>query len=555
MSLRERVTTTGRLWAPRFASPTERSPGGAIDYPHFRTKLRRGPLIVNGWALFPDEAVSHLEVWLDEEPLGRARLGIPRPDVTLSRGHPNAAISGFELATDLTQWDGPDGPATVRAVATSVTGRTYELERVTLEIRGRGEKKSDEKRIEPPAARTPRGGGGNRPHVMVCTHQLNLGGAQLYLLDLLRELIKSEAIEATVVSGLDGSLRQDIEELGIPVHISSLVPVDDLSSHIGRVEELTAWAADRQFDAAFVNTATALALPGAEVASQLGIPAMWAIHESFAPAVLWSGMSAEIRERAEATLAEAALVVFEAEATQRLYEPPLEPSQCVTLPYGLDLGPIEAEREEFDMASARRKASVPADADVLLCVGTVEARKAQIPLAQAFDLIAGDHPDAHLVIVGGGKNQDSVALREWIEKADWGDRLRLIPVTPDVHSWYALADLLVCASDIESLPRTVLEAMVFETPVLATEVFGIPELIEDGKTGWLCEPRDVTALAEALDRFLKTPDDVRRRVAQASCALVEERHYLPEYANQISKQLGGIVEGHPPESQRRIAAR
>jgi hypothetical protein len=411
MSLRERVATTGRLWLPKFVAPTHRSPGGAIDYPHFRTKLRRGPLIVNGWALFPDEAVSHLEVWLDKEPLGRARLGIPRPDVPLSRSHPNAAISGFELAADLKKWDRPDGPATLRAIATSVTGKTHELERVTVEIGGGGKSKAEEKSLAPPPARTPHVPGGKRPHVMVSTHQLNLGGAQLYLLDLLRELVKSEAIEATVVSGLDGALREDIEALGIPVHISSLVPVEDLSSHIGRVEELAAWAADRRFDVAFVNTATALALPGAEVASQLGIPAIWAIHESFAPAVLWSGMSPEIRERAEATLAEAALVVFEAEATKRLYEPPLEPSQCVTLPYGLDLGPIEAEREEFEMASARRKARVPAEADVLLCVGTVEARKAQIPLAQAFDLIAGDHPDAHLVIVGGGKNDDSVALR------------------------------------------------------------------------------------------------------------------------------------------------
>ena len=51
-----------------------------------------------------------------------------------------------------------------------------------------------------------------------------------------------------------------------------------------------------------------------------------------------------------------------------------------------------------------------------------------------------------------------------------------------------MSDLLVCASDVESLPRTVLEAMAWELPVLATAVYGLPELIEDGETGWLCRP-------------------------------------------------------------------
>ena len=67
-----------------------------------------------------------------------------------------------------------------------------------------------------------------------------------------------------------------------------------------------------------------------------------------------------------------------------------------------------------------------------------------------------------------------------------------------------MSDLLVCASDVESLPRTVLEAMAWELPVLATAVYGLPELIDDGETGWLCAPRDVDALADGLRRALAT---------------------------------------------------
>jgi D-inositol-3-phosphate glycosyltransferase len=555
--LRWRMTATRLVWRPdgglsvRISSRSNPFPDGVVDFPRTNAKLTRGPVTISGWALFPDAPVSHVEAWLGNESLGRARLGIPRPDLK-QHDRPAAGISGFELATDLKTWGGRNGSATLRVVATSTTGDEYEFKPAKIEVGVRSRRKPAS-RLDPPPRQTPQPSGDRHPRLLVCTHQLNLGGAQLYLLDLLTELVRIDAIEATVVSAHDGNIREDLEELGIPVHISGAVPMDDPSSNIGRIEELAAWAADRDFDAAFINTATAVAVPGAEAAAQLGIPAIWAIHESFTPAVLWSGMHPDVREGAEATLSEAALVIFEAEATQRLYEPPLKPAQCVTLPYGLDLGPIEKERKKFSMTAARRKVGIPPKADVLLCVGTVEARKAQIPLAQAFDLIADRHPNAHLVIVGGGSNLDTRALADWIAETDWGERMRLIPVTPDVHSWYALADLLVCASDIESLPRTILEAMAFETPVLGTRVFGIPELIDDGKTGWLCEPRDIAALASGLDRFLSTPEEERQEVGRAARRLVEERHSLPTYANQVSNLIAKMVEEHSPQSEGRIA--
>ena len=127
----------------------------------------------------------------------------------------------------------------------------------------------------------------------------------------------------------------------------------------------------------------------------------------------------------------------------------------------------------------------------------------------------------------------------------------LIPITPDVQAWYGIADVLVCASDIESLPRTVLEAMAWETPVLATSVFGLPELIDDGETGWLCEPRDVGALADALDRVLRVPSAERSRVARNARALVERRHSLPNYAAQVSGLLGDAAASKQPSHQAR----
>ena len=507
--------------------PVELIPVGQIDGPGADTTVRRGALQISGWALFTVAPLASVEIWLGEEYLGRARLGFLRPDIDEIYEFPAALISGFHLTADLTNWDGQETEAVLRAVATSTAGERYDLAPVPLKIAA--PKRPKPRKLAPPAERTPFAPTDRGRRLGVFTHQLNLGGAQLYLLDLLRELVKGDAFAPTVISAMDGETRVDLEELGIPVHVSSFLPMDELHSHIGRLEELAHWAAARDFEVALVNTSTALSFPGAEVTSQLEIPTVWAIHESFAPPVLWSDIDIQTRERAEAALGACAAAVFEAEATQRLYEPPLAPGQGLTIPYGLDFAPIARAPRRLRRRPRRggRPAS-PRTPRSVLCVGTIEPRKAQIQLAQAFELIAARHPDAQLVFVGGARRKpDSEALADYIESSPLSARMKLIPITPDVQPWYGISDILVCASDIESLPRTVLEAMAWETPVLATSVFGLPELIDDGETGWLCEhARRGDPRRGPRPGARARPRSGAGRSARPRAALVEERHSL-----------------------------
>ena len=321
----------------------ERRPDGRLDIPRAGTVLPRGPIVIAGWSLFPDHTTARVEVRLGSERLGLARLGVTRLDLRAHTDLAAAGVEGFELAADISEWAGADGETTIDVVSVSTAGERLHLGPVPVSVMPTA-KPSSEPTPRPPLP-TPKPSRGDLKRVLVWTHQLNLGGAQLYLLDLLRELIGRDAIDVVLVSAIDGSLREEFEGLGVPVHISSLIPVDDVVSHIGRVEELSAWAADWDIAVVLVNTATALAFPGAEVADRLGIPAIWAIHESFAPATLWGNLDDEVRQRAENALGDAALLLFEAESTQRLYEPLAAPGRCLTLPYGLDLAPIDAVRE------------------------------------------------------------------------------------------------------------------------------------------------------------------------------------------------------------------
>jgi D-inositol-3-phosphate glycosyltransferase len=495
-------------------------------------------LRVRGWTTFAAGPTTKVEVFLDDEPLGKARIGVARSDVVAAMpDEPYVEVAGFEL--DLAMGPlCPDGEreGKITAVAFGPEGERLGLEPLLVLLRV-PEIEDEEDEVAPTVAPTAFTGHPGR-RVLVITHQLTLGGAQLYLMDLLREQLALGVIDPIVVSTIDGPLRKELEELDVPVHVTSLVPPDNLASYEGKLDEFMAWARPLGAELVLVNTSTSTTFVGGEIAAGLGIPSVWAIHESFEPVFLWADIAPTLRVHAETVIGTAASAIFEADATRRIYEGLIDPARCHTIPYGLDLEPIDALRSGFDKDEARRKAGISTEARLVVCVGTVEPRKAQVPLAIAFDLIGAKHPDSHLAFVGGRKGtRDTVALEDCIEASPRRDQMEVIPITPDVASWYGMADLLVCASDVESLPRTVLEAMAWGTPVLATSVFGLPELIDDGKTGWLCEPRDARALADALDRALDADEATYAAIARDARELVADRHGLTHYAEEMARQF------------------
>jgi D-inositol-3-phosphate glycosyltransferase len=547
--LRWRLTAMRRLWSPGaepnmpFLAPVPPDPSeghGKVDEPKPDAVLERGMVDVRGWSFFVSGPTARVELRLGETSLGRARVGIPRPDIRDGLDDQWGAAAGFDVAVDLDDWPEQDGPTVLQAVAISADGDRHELEPVPVEIvaadreRGGGA-------LHPPAAETPLAPDRPGRRLLVFTHQLDLGGAQLYLLELIGALLEAEAVNPTVVSGGDGEIRERLEDLGVPVHITGLLSLDDESAHIGQLEELAAWASGRDFEAALINTATPFAFPGAELAARLGIPALWSIHESVKPRVMWAHMDPGVRRRAEEAIAGAARALFVAEPTQRLYEDAVPPERCLTVPYGFDFAPIEEARRALDRDAERRRLGIPAEAEVLICLGTVEPRKRQVPLAQAFETIAGEHPHARLAIVGAREDEYSELLEHVAETGRAKEQIEVIPMTSEVQRWLCVSDLMVCASDIESLPRTVVEAMAWEMPVLATDVFGLPELITEGETGWLCETRDISALAVGLDRALSSSAEERAAMGRKARDLVLRRHSLPDYARRISGLLDEVA--------------
>jgi glycosyltransferase involved in cell wall biosynthesis len=115
-------------------------------------------------------------------------------------------------------------------------------------------------------------------------------------------------------------------------------------------------------------------------------------------------------------------------------------------------------------------------------------------------------------------------------------------VTHDPYDWHLAADLLVCASDVESLPRSIAESMAFGTPVVSTRVFGLAELVEDGRSGWLCEPRDLGEMASGLDRALGAGEQETAAVVRAARERVRTRHDGARQADLMLSLIRGLAE-------------
>jgi glycosyltransferase involved in cell wall biosynthesis len=472
--------------------------------------------------MFPSESVTRVEITVDGRPLGLARIGLPRPDVAAVSDCVDAPISGWELELA----SGPaNGAITLGGTAYGSAGSVLSLPEVAVELTTR---------VRVPSRGASRGvSGRNGSSVLVFTHSLGYGGAQLYLTELLERL--SGDMPITVVAPADGPLRARLEHAGVGVHVLPGPRLWEPHEYDACVDSLARFARDGGFDLVLVNTISVFY--GLDVAVRLGLPSILAAHESLDLVAFWAHhlwpSDPGILDRLCSAIASATTVVFEAAATRELYLPYVEPRRLVTMPYGIDVDAIDRFRSEVSRGAARTGLGVGEDKQLLVCLGTFEQRKAQASLARAFASVSGSFPDAVLALVGRmdvqwvARYQD--AVDEYLARSGLGDRVIVAPLTAEPYVWHVAADVLVCASDNESLPRVILEGMAFESLVVSTAVFGIPEVVEDGVTGLLCPSRDEDALARKLEEALRAlpgHDTIRA----AASARVRERHDADAYA-------------------------
>ena len=140
-------------------------------------------------------------------------------------------------------------------------------------------------------------------------------------------------------------------------------------------------------------------------------------------------------------------------------------------------------------------------------------RKGQLEFAQAAcQVLKNDQAERKVKFLIIGEQKDisyTKRVREVIKEFGYEKEIVLIPETEKINDYYCMTDMFVCNSYIESFPRVILEAMAFSLPIVATNVYGIPEQIRDGKEGLLIMPGDVNDLAKKMELLLERQEKAK----------------------------------------------
>jgi len=330
------------------------------------------------------------------------------------------------------------------------------------------------------------------------------GGAQ-EVVRLLSDYLRGQ-YRVLVACAPGGRLIDELEALGVPV-----IPIRHLVRYPHPFLDLFAlfalWRMMRTVRPTVVHAHSTKAGMLARIAARLaGVPVvLFTAHGwSFtAGRSRWKRALLAASERLLARMTTRIICVSQHDRDLALQYRVAPTEKLVVIHNGLDPAGFIGYRVNEDMT-----ASVGTIEPVVTFVGRLRAPKDPFTLIRAFSKLGC----GRLVIVGDGPQRRK--LHELVDELNVAKRVELIGERSDVPDLLATSDIFVLTSNWEGLPLTIIEAMMTGLPVVATSVGGVPELVEDGVTGFLVPREDSEALAEVFQKLLKDPE-LRRRMGQA----------------------------------------
>jgi len=207
----------------------------------------------------------------------------------------------------------------------------------------------------------------------------------------------------------------------------------------------------------------------------------------------------------------------------------LDPSRVDVVPNPAPEVPEHPTRDEA-------RATLGIDGFALGVAGRLTAQKALGDTLEALARV----PDVALLVLGDGPERAELERRAG--ELGLADRVRFLGAgtRDDVIALFRAVDAALLTSAWENLPHTLLEALATGTPVIATAVGGIPEVVRDGKNGLLVPPRDVAGIASAIERLVRD-NALRASLAAAAAPSVEELSE-PRILRRIVQAIAGDQE-------------
>lgn len=315
------------------------------------------------------------------------------------------------------------------------------------------------------------------------------GGAQEHLYNLLSRLDPAR-YQASVVSLGDGSAVRKLRKAGIPVTVideaDDAIAVGALTAHLADVHPDVVH--NHMYRAEVVGTKAVIALGDAG-------------HRR--PFVVSTVHSSRVRSEADReelrrlTPEMDQLIAVSTAIVSKISEEGRAGAPVQLIYNGVDLERYDHQepcctlRDEYGMEPGSRLVGV---------VARLEPEKGHPTLLSAWPAVLRNVPDAYLLVIGEGSQCEP--LQRLAAELRIAHRVVFTGRRDDVPAVTAALDVAVLPSYREAQGLSILEAMALSRPVVASNVGGIPEVIEDGVSGLLVEPHDADGLARAISRLL-----------------------------------------------------
>ena len=205
-----------------------------------------------------------------------------------------------------------------------------------------------------------------------------------------------------------------------------------------------------------------------------------------------------------------------------------------TIPISLVHNGVDLQRYDHQdpCCTLHEEYGLPDGGPIVGVVARLEPEKGHPTLLEAWPTVVAAVPDATLLVVGEGSRRD--ALEEQANELGLDRPVVFTGRRDDVPAVTAALDVAVLPSYREALGLTILEAMALSRPVVASNVGGIPEMVEDGVTGLLVPPRDPVALAAAIIRLLRD-HPLADMLGRAGHDLVHERFCIELMVREVER--------------------
>jgi glycosyltransferase involved in cell wall biosynthesis len=345
---------------------------------------------------------------------------------------------------------------------------------------------------------------------------LGMGGAENLMVSFLKHFDRSHFETRVCVLGVrqGNPIAGQIEELGYPV---DMVPISRLRDATA-MPRLLHYLREQKVDILHTQLEHANTL-GNLAANLQGIPSVCTLHtfddpprgtsEYWRYQLMWWSLRVNC---------DRVLAVSEGTRQHHIRVGGLPPDKIVTMYNGIDL--TRFGRTPADRCRMRSALGIPLDATVLMTVAVLRQPKGIQYMLDALPAILESTPDVYYLLVGGGPYE--AELKALAAERGVSDRVIFTGMRRDVPELLAAGDVFVFPTLGDALPTVLAEAMAARLPIVACEIGGVPEMVEDCVNGLLVPSADAPRLAEACIRLAS--DSARRKeMGRAGYAIAQQR--------------------------------